>query len=121
MSGTFFVDIICTLCYIAAMGRAKRIGLGGYVYHVLKRANGRLRIFRKNGDFLAFEQILAEGIERFDMRICGYCLMGNHWHMLLWPKKDGDLSAFMRWITLTHVQRFHSSHGTVGIGHLNSP
>ena len=100
------------------MGRPKRITLGGYVYHVLNRANGRLRIFKKDADFAAFEKILTEGIERFDMRICGYCLMGNHWNLLLWPRRDGDLSAFMRWITLTHVQRFHAAHRTVGIGHL---
>jgi putative transposase len=100
------------------MGRPKRITLGGYFYHVLNRANGRLRIFKKDSDFAAFEQILCEGVERFAMRICGYCLMGNHWHLLLWPRYDGDLSAFMRWITLTHVQRFHAAHDTVGIGHL---
>jgi putative transposase len=100
------------------MPRIKRITLGGYVYHVLNRANGRLRIFRKEDDFLAFEQILAEGIERFSMRICGWCIMSNHWHLLLWPKHDGDLSDFMRWVTLTHTQRYHASHGTVGIGHL---
>jgi len=44
--------------------------------------------------------------------------MGNHWHLLLWPREDGDLSDFMRWITLTHTQRYHISHGTIGIGHL---
>lgn len=100
------------------MPRAKRITLGGYTYHVLNRANGRLRIFRKDADFLAFEQILAEGIERFGMRVCGYCIMSNHWHFVLWPVDDGDLSKFMRWVTLTHTQRYHTSHGTVGTGHL---
>ena len=100
------------------MPRPKRITLGGYLYHVLNRANGRLRIFRKEADFLAFEQILAEGIEYFQMRLCGYCLMSNHWHLLLWPRGDGDLSNFMRWVTLTHTQRYHTSHGTVGTGHL---
>jgi putative transposase len=100
------------------MGRPKRVALGGYVYHVLNRANGRLRIFRKKADFVAFEAILAEGIERFDMRICGYCIMSNRWHLLLWPREDGDLSDYMRWITVTHTQRYHASHGTVGIGHL---
>ena len=100
------------------MARPKRIALGGYVYHTLNRANGRLRIFRKDGGFLAFEQILAEGAERFSMRICGYCIMGNHWHLLLWPREDGDLSQFMRWVSLTHTQRYHASHGTTGIGHL---
>ena len=104
--------------HFVIMPRPKRITLGGYVYHVLNRANGRLRIFRKEDDYLAFEQIMAEGIEKFDMRLCGYCLMGNHWHLLLWPGNDGDLSNFMRWITLTHTQRYHTSHGTIGIGHL---
>jgi putative transposase len=100
------------------MPRPKRLTFGDYVYHVLNRANGRLRIFKKDGDFLAFEKILGQGIERFDMRICGYCIMSNHWHLLLWPKQDGDLSGFMRWITLTHTQRYHVAHGTTGIGHL---
>jgi len=66
---------------------------------VLNRANGRLRMFRKRGDFLGFEKILAEGFERFAMRFCGYCIMSNHWHFVLWPREDDDLSAFMRWIT----------------------
>ncbi len=100
------------------MGRPKRVTLGGYVYHVLNRANGRLRIFKKKEDFAAFEAILAEGMERVDMRICGYCIMSNHWHLLLWPREDADLSDYLRWITLTHTQRHHASHGTVGIGHL---
>ena len=100
------------------MPRPKRITLGGYVYHVLNRANGRLKIFKKDGDFLAFEQIMAEGFQRFNMRICGYCIMSNHWHLLLWPEHDGELSDFMRWITLTHTQRYHAAHGTTGIGHL---
>ena len=47
------------------MGRAKRITSGGYVYHVLNRANGCLRIFHKDDDFLAFEDILAEGLKKY--------------------------------------------------------
>ncbi len=100
------------------MPRRKRIALGGYVYHVLNRANGRLKIFKKHGDFEAFEKIIAQGLERFSMRLCGYCIMSNHWHLLLWPQEDGALSEFMRWITLTHTQRYHAAHGTAGIGHL---
>jgi putative transposase len=100
------------------MPRSKRITKGNIVYHVRIRANGRLMIFKKARDFEAFEDILAEGLERFDMRMCGYCIMGNHWHLVLWPKEDGDLSAFMRWITQTHSQRWHASHGAVGCGHL---
>lgn len=100
------------------MARPKRIAKGNVVYHVLNRANGRLRIFKKPRDFEAFEEILAEAVERFDMRLCGYCIMGNHWHLVLWPQEDGDLSDFMKWVTATHSHRWHSSHGTVGGGHL---
>jgi putative transposase len=88
------------------------------VYHVFNRANGRLRIFKKSDDFSAFERILAEGVERFAMRLPGYCLMGNHWHFLLWPRNDNDLSVFMQWVTMTHSQRWHAAHGTAGMGHL---
>ena len=100
------------------MPRRKRKNLGNIVYHVLNRANGRLRILKKAGDFEAFERILAEGLERFPMRLLGYCLMGNHWHLLLWPREDGDLSTFMQWVTMTHSQRWHAAHGTAGMGHL---
>jgi putative transposase len=100
------------------MPRQKRIDKGNYVYHVLNRANGRLRIFKKPDDFAAFEQVVAEGLERFSMRLCGYCIMSNHWHLVLWPRADGDLSAFMKWVTVTHSHRWHGAHGTVGVGHL---
>jgi len=65
------------------MPRMKRIAVGGIVYHALNRANGKLRIFRKQQDFEAFEEILAEGVDRFDMRLCAYCIMSNHWHLVL--------------------------------------
>lgn len=100
------------------MGRPKRIAKGNIVYHALNRANGRLRIFKKRQDFEAFEAILAEGIERYAMRFCGWCIMGNHWHLVLWLRNDGDLTNFMRWVTVTHTQRWHAAHGTSGIGHL---
>ena len=100
------------------MSRTKRITKAGIVYHVLNRANGRLRIFQKDLDFIAFENILAEGIEKFDMRLCGYCIMSNHWHMLLFPPTDQSMPDFMHWVTLTHTQRWHVAHGTTGIGHL---
>jgi len=100
------------------MPRLERIAKGNVVYHVFNRANGRLRIFKKRSDFEAFECILAEGSDRFEMRLCGYCIMSNHWHLVLWPRKDGDLSEFMKWITVTHSHRWHGAHGTVGLGHL---
>ena len=100
------------------MGRTLRAAEGGWVYHVLNRANARRPIFKKSGDYSAFEAILEAGVERYDMRLLAYCLMGNHWHLLLWPKADGDLSRFMGWITLTHAQRWHAHRKSAGSGHL---
>ncbi len=97
------------------MPRPRRQCAGGIVYHVGNRANGRLRIFRKRPDFEAIERVLAEGVERVGMRLCGYCIMGNHWHLLLWPRESGDVSAFIRRVTLTHTQRWHAARGTAGI------
>jgi putative transposase len=100
------------------MPRQSRNAPGGYVYHVLNRANGRLRLFRKDDDFLAFERVLAEAMGRVPTRLLGWCVMGNHWHLALWPRTDGELSAFVRWLTHTHVQRWHAAHGTSGTGHV---
>jgi putative transposase len=100
------------------MPRAKRQSPGGIVYHVLNRANARRTIFRQPSDYEAFEKILAEGLAKIPMRLTGYCLMSNHWHLVLWPYDDGDLSAFMHWITMTHTQRWHAAHDTIGTGHL---
>jgi hypothetical protein len=52
------------------------------------------------------------------MRLLAYCLMPNHFHLLVWPRADGDLSQFLRWLTVTHTQRWHAHHRTAGTGHL---
>lgn len=102
------------------MPRRARSLVGGYVYHVLNRANGRLRLFKKDADFAAFEQVLSEAIERVPLRILGYTLMGNHWHFVVWPKQGQhqQVSEFFRWLTVTHSQRWHAHHGTAGMGHV---
>lgn len=100
------------------MARRLRVNAGGYVYHALNRANARMRIFSTDGDYAAFEHVLAQACERTRMRLLSYCLMPNHWHLVLWPRDDGDLSLFMGWLTMTHAQRWHTHHQTVGTGHL---
>ena len=100
------------------MGRIPRIDIGNQFYHVLNRANARLPIFKKEKDFEAFENILEEAKDKYEMRILAYCLMPNHWHLILHPKEDGDLNLFMQWLTLTHTQRWHAHYHSVGYGHL---
>ena len=58
-------------------------------------------MFEDAGDYEAFERVLAEAAEGFpEMRLCAYCLMPNHFHLVLWPAEDGQLSRFMQWVTM---------------------
>ena len=100
------------------MARQPRIDIGGYPYHVLNRANARLPIFFKEQDFRMFESILEDACVEYDMRLLAYCLMPNHFHLVLYPQKDGELQKFMQWLTLTHTQRWHTKNNTTGTGHL---
>ncbi len=75
-------------------------------------------IFFKEEDYRLFEEILEDAKEKCAMRILAYCLMPNHFHLVLHPCEDGDLQKFMQWLTLTHTQRWHIQNGTVGTGHL---
>src|SRR5437762_496312 len=67
------------------MGRPHRAAEGGYVYHVLNRANARLTIFEDAADFEAFEKVLLQAVERTKTRLLAYCVMPNHWHLAAWP------------------------------------
>jgi REP-associated tyrosine transposase len=100
------------------MARHTRQAAGGYVYHVMNRGNCRMEIFQKPADFAAFIALLEEARRRIGMRILGYCLMHNHWHLVLWPRDDGDLSKFMAWLSSTHVRRWRAHRSNVGEGHL---
>ena len=100
------------------MPRPRRAAEGDLIYHALNRANARLALFDNEDDYAAFERVLQQAVARFDMRLLSYCLMPDHFHLLLWPREDGDLSTFMRWLTMTHTRRWHAQHGTAGTGHL---
>ncbi len=100
------------------MPRKLRIDLGDYVYHVINRASGRMKIFHNDADYLDFEYLLKEVKDNFDMRILAYVVMPNHWHMLLYPKNDGDLRKALQWLGTSHALRHHSRKGTTGEGHL---
>jgi putative transposase len=100
------------------MPRRLRCATGGFVYHVLNRAVGRSRIFENTGDYQAFEKVLRQANAFVPMRVLAYCVMPNHWHLVLWPRRDGELSEYMRWLTVTHTQRWHAHHHTAGTGPL---
>jgi putative transposase len=100
------------------MPRPLRVDEAGGLYHALNRGNGRAQIFRKQADYDAFERILAEGLQRFDVQLYSYQLMPNHWHLVLRPNDDGEMSRFLRWVAGTHSMRYHAHYHTSGTGHL---
>ena len=100
------------------MGRVRRVDVGGTIYHALNRANFRSRLFKKATHYEDFLAIVKEGLDFVPMRILAYCLMPNHWHLVLYPRSDGDLSRFLQRLTLTHTQRYHARTRTVGYGHV---
>jgi putative transposase len=79
---------------------------GDLVCHVINRGNGRANALHKPGDphfadasagFAAFVRILAQASE----------LMSNHFRLVVRPRRDGNLQAFMQWATTCHVRRYH--------------
>jgi putative transposase len=91
---------------------------GGLVYHVLNRTVAGLPLFRKDADYEAFERIMVEAHSRHPLRILAWCLMRTHWHFVVWPREEGEVTAYFRWLAHTHAMRWHVAHNTVGRGHL---
>jgi len=100
------------------MPRHPRVAPGGFVYHAINRAVARRPLFKKDGDYAAFERVLAEAMDKHPIRLLGYCIMPNHWHFVLWPQSDGQLTAFLRWLTHTHTQRWHAHYHSARTGHV---
>jgi len=100
------------------MGRAPRNSQGGYVYHAIGRGLKPKPMFRSEEDYQDFEAVLCEMVERFEPRILSYCVLPKHWHLILVPRKDGDLSKLMAWLTITHSARWHAKPRRSGTGGL---
>ena len=96
------------------MPRTARASLGNWCYHVLNRGNGRAEVFHKEDDYAAFVALFEPACERLRMRIVGYCLMPNHFHLVLWPHGDGDLGRWMQWLMTAHVRRYHRHYASSG-------
>ena len=100
------------------MPRTVRAAPGGYVYHVLNRGVGGMRLFGKPRDYEAFEETLAATLDKVSLRVCGYCLMPNHWHFVVWPEEDDQLALFFQRLTVTHATRWTRAKRRIGCGHV---
>ena len=100
------------------MPRRLQASSAGIVFHVLNRAARRARIFCDDDDYLLFERLMNAALDHVPMRILSYVIMPNHWHLVLWPTGDADLSNYMQWLTRTHAQAWHVAHASIGTGAL---
>ena len=81
---------------------------------MLNRGNGRSEVFHKEDDYAAFLKLLAQASERVPMRLLAYCLMPNHFHLVVWTLEDGDLGRWMQWLLTSHVRRYHRHYHSSG-------
>lgn len=88
------------------------------MFHVLNRGVRRLRVFEDASAYQSFIQVLQEGQERTSIRLLAYCVMPNHFHLVVWPVRDGQMVEFMRWFQMVHSKRWHQFRQTEGAGAL---
>jgi putative transposase len=106
------------------MGRLPRVVDHGLVYHAINRGNNRAAVFADDEDHLAFLESVAATRDRYPFRLFGYCLMTNHFHLLLRPEPGQSISRILQSLTVTHTWRYHKqnqSSGHVWQGRFKSP
>jgi len=96
------------------MPRIARSVVDGLVYHILNRGNGGQIVFRKEQDYRVFIELISSARIEFDIRIFAYCIMPNHFHIVVMPSKGENLSNFMHLIMTTRVRCYHKHYGTSG-------
>ena len=96
------------------MPRTARASVGNVCYHVLNRGNAQNEVFHNDGDYGSFLKLLNQANERVSMRLLSFCLMPNHFHLVAWPRNDGDLSRWMQWLMTSHVRRYHRHYDSSG-------
>jgi putative transposase len=96
------------------MGRLPRPTENGLVYHALNRGNNRADVFADAEDHEAFLGAIANTQKKYPFRLFGYCLMTNHFHLLLRPGRGQSISRILQSLTIAHTWRYHRRHQTVG-------
>jgi putative transposase len=98
------------------MPRRRLTGAAGVIFHVINRGAKRDRLFDGPADYDAFENLLLAAQNRVQIPIYAYCLMPNHWHLVVQPRRDGDLSTYLHDLTGTHALQWNVDRNAVGQG-----
>ena len=95
------------------MARPLRINVAGGWYHVTARGQRRDKIFDEGPDYRRFLELVAEMRLRYRVRIRAYCLMPNHYHVLV-STPEGNLSRAMHWLNVSYSRWVNTQRGQVG-------
>ena len=96
------------------MPRIKRGLVDDCCYHILNRGNGKQKIFHKAQDYEAFIELMKEAKKRHPVKLLGYCLMPNHFHIVAMCIQSTELSRYMQWLMTSHVRRYHAHYKSSG-------
>jgi len=91
-------------------------GTAGVPFHVLNRGVRRLVLFEESVDYRTFLYCLELARQQAPVRLLAYCLMPNHFHLVVQPAEDGQISRFMKQLEGTHSKRWHAYRQTTGTG-----
>ena len=100
------------------MPRPPRIIPDGIPQHVVNRGNQRATIFSDAADYLGFLAAMAKAAEQTTVRLMAYCLMPNHWHLVVWPVRGVEVSTYMQVVMNAHLRDLQQRHATSGTGHV---
>jgi putative transposase len=85
-------------------------------FHVINRSVRKLVLFTQPADYRAFLSILSDGLAQHPVRLIAYCLMPNHWHLVVGQTDTATLSRCLHWVTSTHAIRLNRHWQSVGQG-----
>jgi putative transposase len=98
------------------MPRARRPSSSGLVFHVLNRSAKRVPLFESASDYDAFERVLRKAVKRSAVSLFAYCIMPNHWHLIVRADADRALARALHWLETTHARRWQIARQLDGQG-----
>jgi putative transposase len=100
----------------AVMPRRNLAGSSGYAFHIVNRAARRLRLFESDADYGAFIRSLRATRDEVPVHVFAYCVMPNHFHLVVRPGSDENLARFMQLLTGGHARHWNVARGVPGVG-----
>jgi putative transposase len=100
------------------MARRPRVLPDNVPQHIVNRGNKKAQIFRCDEDYIGFLAAMMDAAERTVVRLIAFCLMPNHWHLVLWPYRGSEIPAHMQILMNSHLRDLLPRHDLAGLGHV---